>query len=196
MMIRAFFNGKAPVWDELHSEKDSTKLGNIAQRLNIQVGYWLLDVGTGTGTLVPFLLDKIGMNGRLIAMDIAEEMLKISRAKKFSGNIDHLHADIGNLPLPEEIFDTVVCYSSFPHFRNKSQALVEIARVLKSGCTLFICHTSSRAKINAIHSGIPPVKNDFIPDTEEMRELLSNAGFGHIQIEDNDSSYLASSTKY
>jgi ubiquinone/menaquinone biosynthesis C-methylase UbiE len=194
-MVRAFFNKKATVWDETIAEKDSTKLQRMAQRLSIKPGSSLLDVGTGTGILIPFLLDKVGANGRLVAMDIAEEMLKISRAKGFSENIAHLHADIGNLPLCGEIFEAVVCYSSFPHFPNKSQALSEMARVLKSNGGLFICHTVSRSTVNSIHSKMPSVKNDIIPNTKEMIKMLSAAGFSCIKIEDKSNSYLARAIK-
>jgi ubiquinone/menaquinone biosynthesis C-methylase UbiE len=167
----------------------------MAQRLNMKQGYAVLDVGTGTGVFVPFLLSKIGANGHLVAIDIAEEMLKISRAKCFNGTIEYLHADITSLPLADKIFDAVVCYSSFPHFHNKPKALSEIARVLKTNGTLFICHTSSRSTINAIHSGMSAVKHDIIPDTEEMLKLLSAAEFSYSKIEDTNNSYLASATK-
>lgn len=194
-MIRAFFNEKAVIWDKSIAEKDLTKLESMAQRLNIQPGATVLDVGTGTGAFVPFLLTKIGMNAQLVAIDIAEEMLKLARAKNFPGKIDHIHADIMNLPLGEETFDAIVCYSSFPHFHNKPKALAEMARVLKRGGGLFICHTSSRSTINAIHSEVTAVKYDLIPDAEDMHQLLSTAGLSGIKVEDKADSYLASATK-
>lgn len=194
-MLRSYFNEKAATWDTIIAEKDATKLHIMAQRINIKPGSSVLDVGTGTGIFVPFLLNKIGSRGQLVAIDIAEEMLKISRGKDFSGNIEHLHADIINLPLAEKTFDAIVCYSSFPHFHNKPKALVEISRALRTRGRLYICHTSSRSAINAIHRELPAVKNDLIPDTKEMHELLSRSGFSKIIIEDREDSYLASATK-
>jgi ubiquinone/menaquinone biosynthesis C-methylase UbiE len=194
-MVRAFFNKKAAIWDKEIAEKDSSKLERMAQRLDIKPGFTVLDVGTGTGIFVPFLLNKIGAKGQLIAIDIAEEMLKISRAKGFYRNVEHLHADIVNLPLVEKAFDAIVCYSSFPHFHNKPWALTEMSRVLNSEGRLFICHTSSRSAINEIHRTVPSVEKDTIPDTEEMHSLLSTAGFTGIKIEDDSDSYLARAVK-
>ena len=194
-MIKAYFNQRAASWDETVAERDTSKLEQMAKRLNIKPGSTLLDVGTGTGVFLPFLLSKIGSSGHIVALDFAEEMLKKARAKGFNGNIDYLCADITNIPLDDEIFDTVVCYSSFPHLQDKSRALAEINRVIKSGGKLFICHTSSRATINQIHRSIPVVQNDIIPDEDEVQMLLSIAGFTEISIDDTNESYLASARK-
>lgn len=194
-MIRSYFNQKAATWDEVIAEKDLTKLETMAHRLDIKPGSFLLDVGTGTGVFIPFLLNKIGGNGRLVAVDIAEEMLRVAKAKDFSSTINHIHADIVNLPIVKGTFNTVVCYSSFPHFHNKPKALSEIARVLKRGGSLFICHTSSRSTINIIHSELPAVRNDLIPHAADMLQLLADAGFSNARIEDNTDNYLTSAIK-
>ena len=194
-MLRAYFNERAVIWDETVSEKDTTKLERMAKRLNIRPGSTVLDVGTGTGVFIPYLLGRIGKNGQIVALDIAEEMLKKARAKGFNGNIDYLQADVTDIPLRDKIFDVIVCHSSFPHFQDKPRALAEMNRVIKSGGRLLICHTSSRASINEIHRQIPTVKNDTIPDKDEMQLLLSAAGFTEIEVYDNSDSYLASARK-
>ena len=152
-------------------------------------------MGSGTGVFIPFLLSRIGSKGRLVALDFAEEMLNRARAKGFDGYIDYLHADVTSVPLLGEVFDVVVCYSSFPHFQDKPRALAEINRVTKSGGRLLICHTSSRAIINDFHRQIPAVGNDTIPDEHEMQFMLLRAGFTDIKIDDSSESYLASARK-
>ena len=194
-MIRAYFNQRAAIWDKTIAEGDTTKLKRMARRLNISPGSTVLDIGTGTGVFLPFLLGEIGKKGRLVALDFAGEMLRKAQAKGFNGNIAYLCADVTNIPLGEEIFDIVVCYSSFPHFQDKPRALVEIKRVTKSSGELLICHTSSRARINQIHRQIPAVANDIIPDEDEMQIMLSKAGFTDIKIDDNSESYLCRARK-
>ena len=194
-MLKKYFNDRADIWDETVAEKDTAKLERMAERLKLKPGSLVLDVGTGTGVFIPYLFNSIGKKGQIVALDIAEQMLKKARAKGFDGNIDYLQADITGIPLRDEMFDSVVCYSSFPHFRDKPRALAEIKRVMKVGGRLLICHTSSRAEINEIHSQIPAVENDILPDSAGMRLLLSVAGFTAIRIEDNSDSYLASARK-
>jgi len=88
-MIREYFNKKAAIWDETVAEKDTAKLERMAKRLNIRPGSTILDVGTGTGVFIPFLLSEIGKSGRIIASDFAEKMLRRSRA-----SINEIHRQI------------------------------------------------------------------------------------------------------
>ncbi len=193
-MIRTYFNERAAGWDETVAEKNAAKLERMAERLNIKPGSTVLDVGTGTGVFIHFLLREMGKGGRIVALDFAEKMLERARAKGFNGNIDYLCADVTNIPLHNEIFDIIVCYSSFPHFQDKPGALAEMNRVIKRGGRLLICYTSSRASINEIHRQIPAVGNDIIPDEDEMQIILLKAGFIEIKVDDSES-YLASARK-
>jgi ubiquinone/menaquinone biosynthesis C-methylase UbiE len=191
LMTKAYFNQQAHIWDEKIAEKDTAKLERIANCLTIGPGATILDVGTGTGVFLPYLLDKVGMCGRIIALDHAEKMLVKAKAKGFSGNIVYLCADVLAIPLTDETCDAVVCYSSLPHFPDKAQALYEMKRLLKKGGRVFICHSSAREHINSIHRRIPTVQNDLLPDAIEMTILLTNAGFTEIKVEDTAENYLA-----
>lgn len=194
-MIKAYFDKKAEIWDETIAEKDIAKLEEIADWLDITPGSTVLDVGTGTGVFVPFILNRIGRNGRLVCLDLAEEMLKRCQAKNFQGDIEYIYADIAASHLEDQTFIAVVCYSSFPHFQDKPKALREINRVLKREGRLFICHSSSRHAINEVHSQIPEVHIDRIPDEDEMHRLLLSAGFTEASIYDGVDRYLASAKR-
>lgn len=191
-MTREFFNSYSPTWDENNSEKDAVKLERLVQRFDILPGSSLLDVGTGTGVLLPFLVPKCG---RVIALDYAEGMLRRAKAKDFKGNISYLIADVQSIPLAGGVFEAVVCYSSFPHFHDKLKALTELHRVISDGGRLFICHTSSREEIHQVHCQVPCLMHDFIPERGEMERLLSSAGFGDIHVEENADGYFACARK-
>jgi len=193
---RAFFNAQAATWDDCAAERDMSRLQAMADRLDIRPGAAILDVGTGTGVFIPFLLKKAGAEGSLVCLDFAEEMLKAARAKGFEGNISYICADIEDNSLPGDSFDAVVCYSVFPHFQNRRKALKEIQRLLKKEGRLFICHTSSRHEINEIHRSIPEVCNHLLPENGDMRRMLLEAGFTDISIQDGQADYLAVARKH
>jgi len=194
-MSKQYFNDRAGIWDEKVAEKDTAKLKAMAARLKIETGATVLDAGTGTGVFMPYLLDKIGTDGSLICLDYAEEMIKEAKAKKHAGNISFICTDIVTTGLPENFCDAVVCYSVFPHFDHPFRALQEIARVLKPGGWLYVCHTSSRQTINEIHHKIPEVCDHVLPENDDFRRMLIQAGFVDISIEDGAEDYLVKAKK-
>jgi ubiquinone/menaquinone biosynthesis C-methylase UbiE len=194
-MIRGYFNSKAAIWDDVIAESDGTRLQAMADRLHISPGSRILDVGTGTGVFIPYLLDKIGVHGELVALDIAEEMLRIFLVKAHAQNVRLIQADIMFAPFISGYFDAVVCYSAFPHFQDKPAALAEIFRLLKADGALYICHTSSRNTINDIHREIPDVCNDILPDANTMQLILTQSGFCKYSIDDLQNSYFLNAVK-
>ena len=177
-MSQDYFNQRAAGWDAGPAEKDTGKLELMADRLGIESGAAVLDVGTGTGVFVPYLINRIGTSGSLVCLDYAEEMLKLAQRKEFgrAGNIRYVCADVMAHGLADAAFDAVVCYSVFPHFEDKPAVLRELYRLLKPGGRLCVCHTSNRAAINRIHAGLPEVSDHLLPDAAEMDRHHGHSG--------------------
>jgi ubiquinone/menaquinone biosynthesis C-methylase UbiE len=195
MTLEAYFDERADTWDETVAEKDTGKLAAMAARLGLKPGDTVLDVGSGTGILLPHILRQLGSTGTVVGVDLARRMLRKAAAKGFGASVGLLQADISLTPLRAETCDAVVCYSSFPHFRNKPAALKELRRVLRAGGTLAIAHTSGREHINAIHARIPGMKDDQLHDGPEIRRLLVAAGFIDVAVDDQPDSYLVTARK-
>jgi len=191
MKLSDYFNEKAAVWDSTVAEKDTAKLKALAAQIGLRKGDVVLDVGTGTGVFLPYILEYIGAGGWIYALDIAAKMLEKAVQKYPGKNIKFICAGVEDIPLPDASCDAVVCYSSFPHFADKPHALTEMKRVLKPGGVLFIGHTSGRRHINEIHRKIEVAKNDLLPDAIEMQQLMEAAGFTGTRVEDKEESYMA-----
>ena len=196
MNHREYFNQLAGKWDRMTTEETRSRLPQMIAYLAIKPGDIILDVGGGTGILLPLLYNSAGARGKIVSLDIAEEMLKQAIDNGYPNSIYYIHADVAAIPLSSESFDLVICYSCFPHFPDKLKALAEIARVLRNRGRLAICHTSSRQAINALHKSIGHVvENDTLPDEAIMRKMLAASGLSKIEIKDEAHLYLALARK-
>lgn len=188
---RAYFNEKAAAWDEMMAHKPHEKLAEIFADLKFTPGSTVLDVGTGTGVMLPILKGIVGPSGRIVAFDLAEEMLFLAQLKNGRENIDYVRGDIAEAPFEENTFDAVICNSCFPHFPNQPACVGEMARILKPGGRVVVCHLSSRQNLNAMHRSLGGVVgNDLLPDEEEMMLMFNDAGFGSIRIDDMNDRYI------
>jgi demethylmenaquinone methyltransferase/2-methoxy-6-polyprenyl-1,4-benzoquinol methylase len=76
------------------------------EKLSLQRGNSVIELGCGTGLNFPFLMEKIGPEGRLIGIDLTRGMLDIARLKvERSGwkNVELIQSDIALYNFPEEI---------------------------------------------------------------------------------------------
>ena len=196
MNHREYFNQLAVKWDGMTSQETRSRLPQIVKGWGIKADEDILDVGCGTGILLPLLCEATGSKSKIVLLDIAEEMLKRARNNGHPTNIHYIQADAAAIPIASETFDFVICYSCFPHFPDKTKALAEMARVLRSKGRLVICHTASRHEINELHKSIGDViGNDTIPDEATMRGMLSNSGLKPVEVRDEASLYLAVAAK-
>lgn len=101
----------------------------------------VLDIGTGPG-VIPVLLAETVSNLRLIAIDAAQQMLRLARRHVLSADLQDrvaLHcADAKRLPYPEGAFDGVFSNTILHHIPDPVQFLAEARRVLKPNGTLLI----------------------------------------------------------
>jgi ubiquinone/menaquinone biosynthesis C-methylase UbiE len=185
-----FFNEKAGVWDEI-TIHDLTKVQYITELLNIHGGDRILDVGTGTGVMLPFY-EKYLTSGRIVALDYSEKMIDAARSKyceQQHPKISYLVLDVYELKYSRE-FDMVVCYSCFPHFVDQPLAIQILTKALKPGGTLAIAHSNSAEKINGVHmTGGVEIKNDFLPSMSKLKQLLAEAGL-EVTFERDDEDYF------
>ena len=180
----------AKMWDSTVSHNEE-KIKTIFQIIQIKDGSKVLDVGTGTGVLTPYLSRCVGKLGRIIAVDIAEKMIEIAKMKFSFHNVDFVVGDVLEMELPKNYFNYIICYSMFPHFKNKQTAVTKLSDYLSIGGELVICHTQSREEINNFHqSSFVAVKNDNLPPAEKIKEYYLRAGIEATSVVDNEKMFV------
>jgi ubiquinone/menaquinone biosynthesis C-methylase UbiE len=196
MQLQEYFDQLAPTWDKELTQERLKCLGNIVKELGIKPGYHVLDIGSGTGILLPFLIAEVGNEGKIVALDFSAEMLVQAQAKNFPPIVRFAQADVLAIPLPDSSVDLAICNSAFPHFNDKVNALREIARVLRNNGRLVICHTMSREMLNRLHQSIGGiVASDLLPDEFQLRGLINQAGLKITHFEDSPERYLVIAEK-
>ncbi|MDH4067458.1 MAG: methyltransferase domain-containing protein [Dehalococcoidia bacterium] len=196
MQLQEYFDQLAPTWDKELTPERLKRLANIVKELGIRPGYYVLDIGSGTGALLPFLIAEVGDEGKIVALDFSAEMLVQAQVKAFPPIVGFAQADVLALPLADDSVDLAICNSAFPHFGDKVKALQEIARVLNDNGRLAICHTMSREMLNQLHKSIGGlIANDLLPDESQLREMIKQASLKITRFEDNPERYLVISEK-
>jgi len=195
--LRDYFDRHASSWDEMlkYGEK-VPELTEVVNWFRLADGYSILDIGTGTGILLPLLKEAISKEGRLIAIDFSFKMLERAKPRQCLGEKVLINATVESLPFQSDLFDRIICFSAFPHFHDKARALLEMVRVLKGGGTLFITHLKSVEELNQFHRQIGgPVAHDFLPHPERIKELMKDAGLFKISIINQPGKFLAQGSK-
>lgn len=196
---RQFFNERAESWLDMWYKNPDTgafdrfdrEFRRLFSMLAISEGDRVLDAGCGSGVLVPYILERIGRGGRLYELDYAENMIEANRRLHPDGRITFISADIMELPVEDDTFDLVICFSCFPHLQDKEAATRRMARALKKNGRLAIAHFLSGDELNKHHSKAPAVMHDRMPPPDDVRAMFTNAGLSMVSFIEQSGFYLA-----
>ncbi len=176
-----YFNGLGSRWDETVGNDDArrARIAEIFGRLAIKHGDRVLDAGTGNGVLLPFIEERIGAEGSVLALDPAGAMLERAKAlySRFS-NIDYLVSSLEDAALPAAYFNAILCFAVVPHLYDMARAFRNLRGAIRDDGALYIFHLDDTVSLNEFHRNLDaPVKHDMLPDERGLRALLSEAGF-------------------
>ncbi|WP_369378855.1 class I SAM-dependent methyltransferase [Streptomyces sp. cg36] len=111
----------------------------LLERAGIQRGWRVLDAGCGPGEFLPWLAELVGPEGRVSAVDLAEENAALAAARVAAWRspcpVDVRQGDLLRLPYPDDSFDAVWCANTVQYLDDGQlgRALAELRRVVRPG---------------------------------------------------------------
>lgn len=189
MENREFFNNIAEKWDSIccHPEE---KIKYIFDKINLEKGNSVLDIGSGTGITIPYIEKEIGMEGKLTALDVSEKMIEISKKKHSYNNLNFSVEDF-YLYSCREKYDCIIAYSCYPHFTDSKAFFEKAYSLLKPGGKIVIAHVEGRDKINSRHNEIEhKIDSNNLDEVGITLSIMRKASFEIIYVEDSAEYYI------
>ncbi len=115
--------------------------GNPTALGSIEEGDVVLDLGSGAGFDAFLAAKKVGKSGKVIGVDMTEEMVKKARsiATKYGhANVEFRLGDIENLPVENESIDVIISNCVINLAPDKSKVFNEAYRVLRKGGKIYL----------------------------------------------------------
>jgi aconitate hydratase len=212
---------RAELFDQLvveRANRDATehdKLGHglhekadrrMAEIVAPKSGDYCLDVATASGNLAIALAKRVGPEGKVLAIDLAEGMIEFAsrkaRAHKIR-NVDFVRMDAQKLEFEDSTFDVVTCGLALFYFPDIEGALNEMLRVLKPGGRLGVSSADAENAFSPLSepymAGLrkasdvlqlnPPAYSDVAVLTrrqDTLEGLIKQAGFEHVEVHEED----------
>jgi ubiquinone/menaquinone biosynthesis C-methylase UbiE len=172
--------------------------GDILKRLSPKPSDKLLDAGCGYCYHTVRLARS---KAQITAVDFSDASLAAARRRIVDAGLDRQvvlqKADLTALPFPDGSFDFVISWGVIMHIPQMEKALLELARVLKSGGILVLCENNMRSldvairerAINAIKRLIGRSSPD-VKRTPRGVEVWQYSDSGGLMVRKTDMAFL------
>ena len=180
-----YFNENVDLFEPPLPKGVPERLKATIKASRLRRGERVLDVGTGTGILIPYILKY--RPSEIHVCDLSANMLRRVKSK-FHQVTTHL-CDIRDLLLPDDSLDAVFINACFSNIMDKSKSLNNLYRLLCPKGRLVISHPLGRDFIIELKKHTP-FHLDLLPDDASARALFGRHGFEIVNFRDEPLYYL------
>ncbi len=162
--------------------------GNPTALADLKIGETVLDLGSGAGIDVFLAAHKVGESGRVIGVDMTEDMIargqQLAKEHGFA-NVQFRQGDIEHLPVEAASVDVVISNCVINLTPNKLASFTEIHRVLKPGGRILISDLVTAGDLPEDVRASAAAWADCLAgamEKEAYQETVRRAGFAEVEV--------------
>ena len=122
---KKFFDKQADTWHHRIDEDAKIRLNSIFENKIPSLQAPLLDIGSGTGILLPELYRNVSDTFPVVEADYSWKMLNENRNNNGCYHlINYIQTDSHELPFKNGQFRSIVCFAAFAHFIDTTTGII------------------------------------------------------------------------
>lgn len=162
--------------------------GNPTAIASIQEGETVLDLGSGAGFDCFLASERVGPAGKVIGVDMTEEMVARAEANASRGgykNVEFRLGEIESLPIEDESIDLIVSNCVINLVPDKKAAFKEAHRVLRPGGRMIVSDIVLQGELpkfirESVEAYVGCVSG--AAEKEEYLDSMRSAGFEDVRV--------------
>ncbi|MGH9008305.1 MAG: class I SAM-dependent methyltransferase [Acidimicrobiia bacterium] len=139
--------------------------GSHLDKVGVGPGWYCLEVGAGAGSVARMLCERVGADGRVVAVDLEPALL----ADLSAPNLEVRRLDVVADELPEAAFDLIHTRLVLVHIPQRNELIPKLVRSLRPGGVLLLEECD-------LHEAFAVDDDVFRPSLEAMYRPLFEAG--------------------
>ena len=163
----------APWLDRPEREKEE-QLAKLIEALDLKPGMVVADIGAGTGRISVMMAKEVGPDGKVIAVDIQEEMLSVLDKKLKQMKVTNVVPKLGTVKSPElepSSVDLAVFVDVYHELAFPYEMMLSLSKALKpGGCVAFVEYRKEDPKV--------PIKLVHKMTQAQVKREMSHPEFG------------------
>jgi len=175
---------KQPIPAEI---EERTRL--IVEAAELSASSRVLDVGTGTGVLIPHCLACGAQQDNIFGCDLSGRML--TEAKARFPRVTFWQGDILDFPAEHGLFQAVFFNACFANIFDPERAIKVTSNLLAPAGRIIISHPLGSQFVASLHAQEPEIVPFLLPDRELLSQWCAATGLELAKYRDEPLLYLA-----